>query len=109
MQSKTVKRYLTIFSWLPKYLKSYSASDIGAGITVGILLIPLGMTYAIIAGLPPVFGLYAALMPQITYAIMGYFKVISCRTSSHGIHPCETILVKLECFPQKAKKTAMQM
>ena len=42
-----------------------------AGITVAILLIPQGMAYALIAGLPPVYGLYAALTPQIVYTIMG--------------------------------------
>jgi len=35
------------------------------------MLIPQGMAYAMIAGLPPVYGLYAALMPQLVYAIMG--------------------------------------
>ena len=71
MQLKLVKRYIPILSWLPKYQKKYLASDIGAGITVGIILIPQGMAYAMIAGLPPVFGLYAALFPQIIYAFMG--------------------------------------
>ena len=42
-----------------------------AGITVGVLLIPQGMAYAFIAGLPPEFGLYAALTPQIVYAFLG--------------------------------------
>lgn len=45
--------------------------DLAAGITVGILLIPQGMAYAMIAGLPPVFGLYAALVPQLVYALTG--------------------------------------
>ncbi|HBT09594.1 MAG TPA: sodium-independent anion transporter, partial [Leeuwenhoekiella sp.] len=60
-----------MFDWLPNYRKSYLAGDISAGITVGIMLIPQGMAYAMIAGLPPVFGLYAALLPQGIYAIMG--------------------------------------
>ena len=45
--------------------------DLAAGLTVGILLIPQGMAYAMIAGLPPVFGLYAALVPQLVYALTG--------------------------------------
>ena len=65
------KRYFPIFQWLPKYKKSYLSGDLSAGLTVGIMLIPQGMAYAMIAGLPPVFGLYASLVPQIIYAIMG--------------------------------------
>lgn len=64
-------KYFPIFSWLKQYKKTYLPGDVSAGITVGIMLIPQGMAYAMIAGLPPVFGLYAALMPQIIYAIMG--------------------------------------
>lgn len=66
-----LKQYFPIFSWLKSYKKAYLSGDILAGITVGIMLIPQGMAYAMIAGLPPVFGLYAALVPQIIYAIMG--------------------------------------
>ena len=66
-----LKRYLPIFQWLPNYKKSYLSGDISAGLTVGIMLIPQGMAYAMIAGLPPVFGLYASLIPQVIYAILG--------------------------------------
>ncbi len=65
------KKILPILQWLPSYKKDYFSGDLTAGLTVGIMLIPQGMAYAMIAGLPPVFGLYAALMPQIIYAIMG--------------------------------------
>ncbi|MGB5509939.1 SulP family inorganic anion transporter [Robiginitalea sp.] len=66
-----LKRYFPIFDWLPGYQKQWLSGDLSAGITVGIMLIPQGMAYAMIAGLPPVFGLYAALVPQIVYALMG--------------------------------------
>lgn len=66
-----MKKYLPILHWLPHYKKAYLAGDISAGITVGIMLIPQGMAYAMIAGLPPVYGLYAAITPQIIYAIFG--------------------------------------
>ncbi|WP_405327745.1 SulP family inorganic anion transporter [Leeuwenhoekiella sp. LLG6367-2.1] len=66
-----MKRYFPILSWLPAYKKSYLSGDIFAGITVGVMLIPQGMAYAMIAGLPPVFGLYAALVPQVIYALTG--------------------------------------
>lgn len=66
-----LKRYFPIFQWLSTYKKGSLSGDISAGLTVGIMLIPQGMAYAMIAGLPPVFGLYASLVPQIIYAIMG--------------------------------------
>lgn len=66
-----LKRSFPILEWLPNYKKEYLSGDISAGLTVGIMLIPQGMAYAMIAGLPPVFGLYAALFPQIIYAITG--------------------------------------
>jgi SulP family sulfate permease len=45
--------------------------DLTAGLTIGVLLIPQGMAYAMIAGLPPLYGLYAALVPMVVYAIFG--------------------------------------
>lgn len=66
-----LQRYLPVLQWLPSYKKAYLNGDISAGITVGILLIPQGMAYAMIAGLPPVFGLYASLIPQVIYALLG--------------------------------------
>lgn len=66
-----LKRYLPILDWLPKYKSAYLSGDIAAGFTVGIMLIPQGMAYALIAGLPPVYGLYAALVPQLIYTLTG--------------------------------------
>ena len=57
--------------WLPTYSKSEWRGDWPAGLTVGIMLIPQGMAYAMIAGLPVVYGLYAALLPQIIYGFLG--------------------------------------
>ncbi|MGY5353322.1 SulP family inorganic anion transporter [Wenyingzhuangia sp. IMCC45467] len=68
---------IPILEWLPKYNKTFFNGDVFAGITVGVLLIPQGMAYAMIAGLPPVFGLYAALVPQIIYAVMGTSKQLA--------------------------------
>tara|TARA_B100001750_G_scaffold231123_1_gene228314 strand:- start:97399 stop:99159 length:1761 start_codon:yes stop_codon:yes gene_type:complete len=65
------KKRIPILAWLPNYKKEWLSGDISAGITVGVMLIPQGMAYAMIAGLPPVFGLYASLIPQIVYAFLG--------------------------------------
>ena len=42
-----------------------------AGTTTAIFLIPQSMAYALVAGVPPVYGLYASLLPLIVYAIVG--------------------------------------
>lgn len=68
---KLLKRFIPIFQWLPNYKKTTLKTDIIAGITVATVLIPQGIAYALIAGLPPIYGLYTALIPQLIYAIFG--------------------------------------
>jgi SulP family sulfate permease len=58
-------------SWLKGYDQTIFRSDLVAGLTVGVMLIPQGMAYAMIAGLPPIYGLYASTLPLIIYAILG--------------------------------------
>jgi len=66
-----IKEYIPILSWLPGYGKQELKGDLAAGITVGVMLIPQGMAYAMLAGLPPIYGLYASILPLILYAILG--------------------------------------
>ena len=68
---KHIKACFPILEWLPAYRTSMLSGDLAAGLTVGVILIPQGMAYALIAGLPPVYGLYAAIVPQLIYALMG--------------------------------------
>ncbi len=65
------KNYLPILDWLPNYQKSWLKGDLFAGTTIGVMLIPQGIAYAIIAGLPPIYGLYTAMIPQIVYTFLG--------------------------------------
>ena len=67
----TLKSVLPILDWLPNYKKASLKGDVGAGLTVGVMLIPQGMAYASIAGLPAVYGLYASIVPIIIYALFG--------------------------------------
>ncbi|SHJ70164.1 sulfate permease, SulP family [Arenibacter nanhaiticus] len=66
-----MSRFLPFLEWLPKYNKRKFGNDVVAGFTVGVILIPQGMAYAMIAGLPPVYGLYASLLPALVYAFLG--------------------------------------
>jgi SulP family sulfate permease len=72
-----IKKHIPILEWLPNYKKSWLKGDLFAGLTVGVILIPQGIAYAIIAGLPPIYGLYTALIPQIVYAFLGTSRQLS--------------------------------
>ena len=65
------RRPFPILDWLPRYRRAYLRGDAIGGLTTGIMLIPQGMAYAMIAGLPAVYGLYASLVPPIAYAVFG--------------------------------------
>ncbi|MCH8232926.1 MAG: solute carrier family 26 protein [Bacteroidetes bacterium] len=67
----TIRKFVPILQWLPDYSKEDLKGDLPAGLTVGVMLIPQGMAYAMLAGLPPVYGLYAATLPLLLYAIFG--------------------------------------
>jgi SulP family sulfate permease len=71
------KKYIPILSWLPNYNKAALSGDLSAGLTVGVMLIPQGIAYAMIAGLPPIYGLYTAMTPQVIYAIFGTSRQLS--------------------------------
>ncbi|MDX1408750.1 MAG: SulP family inorganic anion transporter, partial [Saprospiraceae bacterium] len=60
-----------LLQWLPGYHRSDLKGDLAAGLTVGVMLIPQGMAYAMIAGLPPIYGLYASTVPLVLYALLG--------------------------------------
>lgn len=66
-----IKQYLPALEWLPNYYKDWFSGDLSAGLTVGVMLIPQGMAYAMIAGLPPIHGLYASTIPLVLYALFG--------------------------------------
>lgn len=57
--------------WMRQYRSAWLAGDLSAGLTVGVMLVPQGMAYAMIAGLPPIYGLYASIVPLLIYALFG--------------------------------------
>jgi len=63
--------------WIKNYQRPDFRFDLVAGLTVGVMLIPQGMAYAMIAGLPPVYGLYASTLPAIVYAWFGTSRHLS--------------------------------
>ncbi|MFO7916438.1 MAG: sulfate permease, partial [Candidatus Krumholzibacteriales bacterium] len=71
MNLRRFKVVLTINRWLEIYSGQTLRKDLQAGLTVGVMLIPQCMAYAVIAGLPPVYGLYASLIPLLVYPFFG--------------------------------------
>lgn len=66
-----VTRFLPGLKWVGNYSIDLFKSDLTAGITVAVMLIPQGMAYSVLAGLPPIYGLYASLVPILIYALLG--------------------------------------
>ncbi|MEY3289383.1 MAG: hypothetical protein RLZZ419_1625 [Pseudomonadota bacterium] len=66
-----------IVGWLKTYTRQDFNSDLFAGIITAILLVPQGIAYAILAGLPPQLGLYASILPPILYALFGTSRTLS--------------------------------
>src|SRR5215211_3890963 len=71
-----------VWSWVPGlavargYRRSWLRGDLVAGIVLSALLVPQGMAYAKLAGLPPVAGLYATLVPLLVYALFGPSRIL---------------------------------
>ncbi|HRL93082.1 MAG TPA: sulfate permease [Pseudomonas sp.] len=66
-----------MLTWLKGYRRELLAGDLGAGVLVVLMLVPQGMAYALVAGLPPVAGLYASILPVLAYALFGSSMVQS--------------------------------
>ncbi|XP_047171316.1 probable sulfate transporter 3.5 isoform X2 [Vigna umbellata] len=68
---KGVQYFIPIFEWLPTYNWRLFCSDLIAGLTISSLAIPQGISYAKLADLPPLIGLYSSFVPPLVYAIFG--------------------------------------
>jgi SulP family sulfate permease len=69
--------YLPLVDQLKGYNQTTFRNDMLAGLTVCILLVPQGMAYALLAGMPPIYGLYGALVPLLIYGILGTSRQLS--------------------------------
>ncbi|EGC39550.1 hypothetical protein DICPUDRAFT_74876 [Dictyostelium purpureum] len=68
---------IPIVDWIPKYQLKYIKDDVISSLTVGFMIVPQAMAYAILAGLQPIYGLYAAFISPIVYGIFGTSNEIS--------------------------------
>ena len=76
-QSFNLSRYLPFTDWLLHYDRKNLTGDVIAGVIVAVMLVPQGMAYALLAGLPPQVGLYASIVPLIIYGLLGTSRVLA--------------------------------
>ena len=69
-------KVLPILDWLPKYRRSFLRPDVVAGLAVTALMVPHGMAYAELAGLPAVNGLYTTVIALVVYAAFGPSRLL---------------------------------
>lgn len=72
-----LKQYIPILQWLPTYTFTTLRADLIASITVTVLLVPQGMAYAMLAGMPPIYGLYGGLFPLLLFGLLGTSRRMS--------------------------------
>ncbi|MBU3739366.1 MAG: SulP family inorganic anion transporter, partial [Rhodoferax sp.] len=64
-------RWLPFLRWWPRVGRDTLRADLTAGLTGALILVPQGVAFATIAGMPPEYGLYAAMLPAIVAALWG--------------------------------------
>jgi high affinity sulfate transporter 1 len=74
--ASAARRLLPILGWLPSYERKWLVPDILAGLAVWAVMVPEGMAYSGIVGVPPIMGLYTIIPPLIVYAILGTSRVL---------------------------------
>ncbi|XP_030946151.1 sulfate transporter 3.1-like [Quercus lobata] len=72
--------FLPFLEWAPRYTLEFLKADLIAGITIASLAIPQGISYAKLANLPPILGLYSSFVPPLVYALMGSSRDLAVGT-----------------------------
>ncbi|XP_071709943.1 probable sulfate transporter 3.4 [Rutidosis leptorrhynchoides] len=66
--------FFPVFEWAPNYNLTLLRSDVVSGLTIASLAIPQGISYAKLANLPPIIGLYSSFVPPLIYSVLGSSK-----------------------------------
>ena len=82
MSRRAISQFLPIGDWLPACTPKTIRTDVIAGIALAGLLVPEGMAYAGIAGVPPQMGLYAAMAGMFVYALFGTSRQLAVTSTS---------------------------
>ena len=70
------KRQLPFVNWIRAYQREWLLPDFMAGLALWAVMVPEGMAYAGIVGVPPIMGLYTIVPPLIAYALLGTSRLL---------------------------------
>jgi len=80
------RRFFPFLQWWPRVDRGTLRADMIAGLTGAVVVIPQGVAFAIIAGMPPEYGLYAAMIPVVIAALFGSSWHLACEATTE-IYP----------------------
>jgi high affinity sulfate transporter 1 len=82
LKNKSLIHYVPIIAWARSYRREWLRDDLVSGVVVGMIMIPVAMAYAQMAGVPPQAGLYAAIVGMTAYALFATSRHLKITTSS---------------------------
>ena len=103
-----INRFLPFMEWLPRVNADTARNDFIAGLTGAVVVLPQGVAFALIAGMPPEYGLYAAMVPAIVAALFGSsWHLVSGPTTAASVVLASSLSALAE--PQTAQYVALAM
>jgi high affinity sulfate transporter 1 len=75
-RSKSLADWVPGLQMLREYRAAWIRNDIVAGIVLSTMLVPVGIAYAVASGVPPIYGLYATIVPLLVYALFGPSRIL---------------------------------
>ncbi|KAF5466090.1 hypothetical protein F2P56_016048 [Juglans regia] len=100
--------FVPILEWAPRYTFEFFKSDLIAGITIASLAVPQGISYASLANLPPILGLYSSFVPPLVYAMLGSSRDLAVGTVAVASLLISSLLGK-EVNPNENPKLYLQL
>ncbi|CAI0465809.1 unnamed protein product [Linum tenue] len=100
--------FIPILEWAPRYTFAFFRADLVAGITIASLAVPQGISYAQLASLPPIVGLYSSFVPPLVYAMLGSSRDVAVGTVAVASLLISTMLGK-EVSPVENPKLYFQL
>ncbi|KAB1218126.1 Sulfate transporter 3.1 [Morella rubra] len=100
--------FVPILEWAPRYTFEFFKADLIAGITIASLAVPQGISYANLANLPPIIGLYSSFVPPLVYAMLGSSRDLAVGTVAVASLLISSMLGK-EVNPNENPKLYLQL